>query len=105
MCDEMTVNDYCITFVHVYAEPGREPDAVYHCHVMAPDEKTALEGAFHMALAQNYNLTGTNEVAIRQLIPIQLGMLEAFESLRKVVGGTTAAVAATPQVPPGCTLH
>lgn len=92
------MKDYQIAFVH--AELNKLPVEIKCYQVIAEDELTALEGAFHTALAQNHDLAGANGVIVQLLVPLSQEMVDSFEKLR----GLTAKLTAS-QTPPDCTLH
>lgn len=89
------MNNYCITFVRLKDED--EPEEVFHCHVVAPNDQLAFEVALHRSVDDNINLSSSNAVSLRLVLPLSSEVMDALELVRAATHGATAT--ANPMAP------
>lgn len=89
------MNDYCVTFVRIRGSD--EPEEVFHCHVIAPNDQLALEVALHRSVDDNIRLDRSDAVSLRLVLPLSVEVMDALELVRTATHGATATP--TPMAP------
>lgn len=81
------MNEYCVTFL----SGGDAPAEVFHCHVVAPSDLFAVEGAMRGAAEQNISLVQARSVGVRMLLELPADVMQALEAIRVAQYGATPA--------------
>lgn len=91
------MNEYCVTFL----SGGDAPAEVYHCHVVAPSDLFAVEGAMRGAAEHNVSLVQARTASVRMLLELPADVMQALEDIRVAQYGAMSA----PAMPPSPHMH